>query len=157
MLNTGDTAPEFAGEEQYGNVIRLSNYRGKWGLLLVFYTFDWNPINMLLMTDFQRNMHLFNELNIKLAGVSVDSVYSHKEWARRLSIEFPLISDFSRRISESFGVLDPRGFARPAIFIIDKKSVIKYSKIYLVGEKPSAETISEIIREMGDEDGLQSD
>lgn len=147
-LKIGDAAPDFAGEEQYGNVIRLSNYRGKWDLIMVFYTFDWNPINMLLMTDFQRNLHLFNELSMKVIAVSVDSVYSHKEWARRNCIEFPLISDFSKRISESYGVLDPRGFARPAIFVIDKKSIIKYSKLYLVGEKPSAEIIFEKIQEL---------
>lgn len=147
-LSVGDSAPEFMGEDQFGNVVRLGSFKGKWNLVMVFYPFDWSPISMMLMSDFQRSLHLFNKIGAKIIGISVDSVYSHKEWSRRHCLEFTLISDFSRRISQDYEVLDPKGFAKPSIFVLDKNGVVKYIKHSQMGEKPSAENILEKMREL---------
>uniref|UniRef100_A0A2N9IJK2 thioredoxin-dependent peroxiredoxin n=1 Tax=Fagus sylvatica TaxID=28930 RepID=A0A2N9IJK2_FAGSY len=82
-------------------------------------------------------MQEFEQLNTEILGISVDSVFSHLAWVQtdRKSgglgdLKYPLISDVTKSISKSYGVLIPdQGIALRGLFIIDKEGVIQHSTI----------------------------
>jgi mycoredoxin-dependent peroxiredoxin len=64
---------------------------------------------------------------VQVFGISVDSSAANKEFAKQNGIKFPLLSDFQRKVSEEYGVLNPdAGFANRTTFLIDKNGVIQY-------------------------------
>ncbi len=71
-------------------------------------------------------------MNVQLASVSVDSPYSHLAWARQLEVEFPMISDFGRKLLRDYDVLGPGSELLPetalrSAFVIDQGGKIRYS------------------------------
>jgi len=63
-------------------------------------------------------------------GISVDSFAANKRFAQDLGVTFPLLSDFHRRVSKAYGILDEeRGFARRATFVIDKQGIIRHIEL----------------------------
>lgn len=59
------------------------------------------------MSRFRDAYDEFRRLNVEVAGVSVDSAYTHRVWAKELNIEFPMISDFLRTMLDAYGALGP--------------------------------------------------
>ncbi len=65
-----------------------------------------------------------------MLGISVDSFAANKRFAQDLGVTFPLLSDFHRRVSKAYGILDEeRGFARRATFVIDKQGIIRHIEL----------------------------
>lgn len=59
--------------------------------------------------------------------MSVDSVFANAEFAKQLGIAFPLLSDFTRKVSKDYGILDDeRQFSRRTTFVVDKQGVIQH-------------------------------
>lgn len=61
-----------------------------------------------------------------MLGVSVDSQYANKAFAQQIGVTYPLLSDFQRKVSEEYGILNPRGFANRTTFVIDKEGIIQH-------------------------------
>ena len=60
-------------------------------------------------------------------GISVDSPYANKEFAEKIGVKFPLLSDFTRKVSKEYGILDDeRQFARLTTFVVDKEGKIQH-------------------------------
>lgn len=154
MLNTGDTAPEFSGQDQFGNTYHLSSFHGWRVVLIAFYPYDWSPICSIQMLEFQRDLELFKAAGVLILGISVDSIYSHKAWAEKHGIQFPLLSDYNRKISHSYGTLNEKGSADRTVFIIGKDGKIKHVKCCRPGEKPSTESLLNKIKRMKESEDL---
>ncbi len=89
-------------------------------------------------------MAQFEGLQAQVLGISVDHIPCLKAWAESLGgITFPLLSDFSPfgSVSDLYGVRRKEGFSERAIFIIDKKGMIRYIDIHDIGDKPSNEVL----------------
>ncbi len=66
-------------------------------------------------------------METQILGISVDSPFANKRFAEDLGLTYPLLSDFHRRVSKLYGVLDEeRGVARRTTFVIDKEGIIRY-------------------------------
>lgn len=61
-----------------------------------------------------------------MLGVSVDSQYANNAFAKQIGVTFPLLSDFQRKVSEEYGILNPRGFANRTTFVINKEGIIQH-------------------------------
>lgn len=60
-------------------------------------------------------------------GISVDSAYANKEFAQKIGVTFPLLSDFTRKVSRQYGILDDeKQFARRTTFVVDKRGRIRH-------------------------------
>lgn len=84
-------------------------------------------------------MARFEALDAQVLGISVDSVPSHKAWIEKLGgLNYPLLSDFYPHgsIAQCYGVLRGEGYCERAIFIVDKKGIIRYAEVYDIGKKP---------------------
>ncbi|KAG4397120.1 hypothetical protein GLYMA_10G078400v4 [Glycine max] len=117
--------------------VKLSDYIGKKYVVLFFYPLDFTFVCPTEITAFSDRHAEFEALNTEILGVSVDSVFSHLAWIQtdRKSgglgdLNYPLISDVTKSISKSYGVLIPdQGIALRGLFIIDKEGVIQHSTI----------------------------
>ncbi len=79
------------------------------------------------MKAYQDGLAKFQEADTEVFGVSVDSVPANAHWAQELGVTFPLLSDFNRKVSTDYGVLNTeRGFANRATFVIDKQGKIQH-------------------------------
>ena len=128
MVEIGQHVPDFVLPDQDGKERKLSEFGGK-NILLEFYPFDFSTICTKEFGCFQDELSNLNELNVQVLGISVDSRYSHKEFAEKLGLNFPLLSDFSREVCKSYGTLRTEGFSNRAYFLIDKDSIVRYKNI----------------------------
>ncbi|XP_057438891.1 2-Cys peroxiredoxin BAS1, chloroplastic [Lotus japonicus] len=140
----GNKAPDFEAEAVFDQEfikVKLSEYIGKKYVILFFYPLDFTFVCPTEITAFSDRHAEFEEINTEILGVSVDSVFSHLAWVQteRKSgglgdLNYPLVSDVTKSISKSYGVLIPdQGIALRGLFIIDKEGVIQHSTINNLG------------------------
>jgi peroxiredoxin (alkyl hydroperoxide reductase subunit C) len=131
-VQVGQPAPEFAltGVKDGEFVdVKLSDYRGKW-VVLFFYPLDFTFVCPTEILEFSKRSREFEALGAKVLGCSVDSVHSHKAWIEHGlgELAIPLVSDITRRIARDYGaLLEDRGFATRATYVIDPEGVVQYA------------------------------
>ena len=103
MLKVGQPAPDFSLPTGNGETIRLKELRGK-KVVLLFYPGDDTPTCTQEVCSFQNNLPLLKRRDTVVLGVSADSVDSHKKFARKYGLSYPLLSDESRAVLKSYGV-----------------------------------------------------
>jgi peroxiredoxin Q/BCP len=124
MLKVGESAPDFAGEDCYGKAVRLSSLRGK-KVILFFFPKVFTPGCTIENRHFRDNHERIRGLGAELIGVSVDPQSRACAFANEEKLEFHLIGDEDRSISEKYGVVWPLlNRDRRATFIIDEQGVI---------------------------------
>ncbi|KAG6543441.1 hypothetical protein Mapa_015111 [Marchantia paleacea] len=136
----GNVAPDFEAEAVFDQEfvkIKLSEYIGKKYVVLFFYPLDFTFVCPTEITAFSDKHAEFEKLNTEVIGVSTDSVFSHLAWIQTErkagglgDLNYPLVSDLTKKISKDFGVLIPdQGIALRGLFIIDKEGVIQHATI----------------------------
>jgi peroxiredoxin (alkyl hydroperoxide reductase subunit C) len=126
----GQPAPEFKLKGPGGQSFTLSEYRGSRNLLLAFFPLAFSPVCTHQLPELQRWLARFHALDTEVLGVSVDSWYSNQEFARKLGLSFPLLSDFDRAACAAYGVLIPgRGYSNRAYFVVDKQGRVVWREI----------------------------
>lgn len=149
QLNIGDKAPDFEAETDKEEKIRLSEFKGKSHVVLYFYPKDNTPGCTKEACSFRDNMARLTPYGIMVLGVSTDSVTSHQRFRDKFDLNFPLISDKSKEIARTYGVL-PRGkkTAQRTTFLIDKEGKIRFiwPKVKVAGH---VDEILEKIQEIG--------
>src|ERR1022692_5353121 len=105
-LSVGAAAPEFSLKDQNQREIKLSDYKGKKRVILVFYPLDWSPVCTNEHACFVNDMKKFEQLDAQVLGLSVDSVWSHKAYAEKMGIHYSLLADFHPRgaVAARYGV-----------------------------------------------------
>lgn len=130
-LKEGMKAPLFEGIDKDGKTIRLSDFSGK-KVVLYFYPKDDTPTCTTEACNLRDNYSEFLAKGFEVIGVSTDNEKSHRKFATKYSLPFPLISDTSGKIVNAYGVYrDKILFGRSLLgtvrttFIIDEKGVIE--------------------------------
>ncbi len=100
----GALAPEFRLQDQKGEWHRLADYRGQW-VVLYFYPKDQTPGCTTQACEVRDNIFAFRKAGAVVLGVSVDDVASHKEFAEKHSLPFPLLADSTKQTAAAYGVL----------------------------------------------------
>lgn len=130
-LPVGTPAPDFALPDASGELVRLSDYRGK-PVVLVFYPLDWSPGCSQQLDLYQSELAEFDKRGAQLLAVSVDSIYSHGAWAAVRGLEFPLLADFHPKgeVAKAYRVYrESDGFSERALYIIDGEGIIRYAHV----------------------------
>src|SRR5689334_2421409 len=90
--------------------VALSSFKGEKNVVLLFYPMDFSPVCSLQLPGYQARKTDFDQRDTEIFGISTDSKWSHKAFSEQLGLEFPLLSDYSRKASEAYGVLRPEGY-----------------------------------------------
>lgn len=102
-LQIGDKAPLFEAKDQDGNVVKLSDFQGK-KIVLYFYPKDSTPACTAQACSLRDNYEAFLAKKYIVLGVSADNEKSHKKFADKYNLPFPLLADTEHYIVESYGV-----------------------------------------------------
>ena len=95
-------APSFTLPDQTGTMHTLSQYKGKW-VILYFYPKDDTPGCTKEACNFRDSLKDFTDAGVVILGVSKDSVISHKKFAEKYHLTFPLLSDESKDVIQAYG------------------------------------------------------
>lgn len=144
-LNIGEQAPDWTLSGTEAEDITLSSFRGQKNVVLLFYPLDFSPVCSLQLPAYQARKTEFDTRDTVLFGISTDSKWSHKAFSEQLGLEYPLLSDYQRKVSESYGVLRPEGFTNRAVFVIDKQGVLRYVDITTPGEQPDQGEVLKVL------------
>jgi len=101
--SVGSQAPEFELADQTGQLHSLEDYRKQW-VVLYFYPKDETPGCTTEACEFRDNIFAFRDMNAQILGVSLDDVDSHKDFAEKHALPFPLLADTDGRTSNAYGV-----------------------------------------------------
>jgi len=151
VLRIGQKVPEFSLYDSDGKERRLSELVHKGPLTIVFFAFAFSGVCDREICTFRDNF-IAGSLKGNVVGISVDSVFSLKIFSGTYSPGFPLLSDFNRKVSRAFDVLqDPwvdfgyKGVAKRAVFVVDGKGVLRYRWVSEdPGKEPPYEEISSV-------------
>ena len=149
-LAVGQPVPDFTLKNQDQKDVRLRDFRGK-NVVIVFYPLDWSPVCTNEHACFVNDMQKFQKLNAQILGISVDSVWSHKAWAEKLGIQYPLLADFQPRgaVGETFGVyMADKGITGRAIAIVDKDGKVAWFKQYEILQVPDVAEVAQALEKL---------
>src|ERR1700730_6927475 len=133
VLRTGQRVPDFSLPDQNGQERKLSDFIKKGKTVLVFFPFAFSGVCDREMCTLRDGASKFNSLNAQVVGISVDSIYTLKIFAETYNLQFPLLSDFNKKISKAYDVLHDtwvawgyKGVSKRAVFILDAKGILRY-------------------------------
>ena len=134
----GDKAPEFKAVTTQGEINFPADFKGKWGIFFS-HPADFTPVCTTEFMTLASMAEEFKELNAELVGLSVDSLYAHIAWLRRINelewkgmkgieVNFPEIEDIRMEVSKKYGMIQPNQSntqAVRAVFVIDPEGIIR--------------------------------
>lgn len=148
-LKIGDTAPDFTLQDQDGNPVTLSEFRGKKNVVLIFHPLAFTSICSTQMPGYNKELQTFEGLETQVLGLSVDSSPAHRAWAQMLGgIDYPMLADFwpHGEVSKRYGVLRPEGVSERATIVIDKQGIVRGIEVHEPGILPDDDKMLETLR-----------
>lgn len=139
MPRIGDPAPAFRADTTQGEINFPADYAGRW-VILFSHPADFTPVCTTEFMTFATLQEQFAQLNTALVGLSVDGLYSHIAWLRRIKetitfremadveVTFPLIEDITMNVARAYGMIMPGEASTKAVravFVIDPKGIIR--------------------------------
>lgn len=139
----GDKAPAFHAVTTQGEIDFPANYNGKW-VILFSYTADFTPVSTTELITFAAMINEFHDINTELIGLSLDSVFSHIAWLRKIrefswkdmkhiEVNFPIIADTDKEIAGKYGMLHKEKSETKtvrSVFVIDPEGKIRSILFY---------------------------
>jgi len=144
----GAAAPDFTLKDQNQQDVSLGSFRGKKRVVIVFYPLDWSPVCSKEHACFVNDLKKFDQLDAQVLGLSVDSVWSHKAYAEKMGIQYPLLADFQPRgaVAQKYGVFLPeKGITGRAISIIDREGKLAWHKNYDIPVVPGVDEVAKAL------------
>ena len=132
-IGTGAAAPEFDLEVDGDERVRLSDFRGRRNVLLVFHPFAFTPVCEEEARDLQENLPSFEHAETDVVLVSCDSAATRQAWKRELGLTYTLASDFwpHGEAARAYGVFDERkGAPVRGTFLIDKDGTVVWTLVH---------------------------
>ena len=131
-VDVGAVAPDFSLKDQNNEVVTLSDFRGRRNVVLIFYPLTFTGVCQGELCSVRDDLGSFQNDDVQVLAVSVDSAFSHKVWATDQGYEFPLLADFwpHGEVAKSYGVFDEaKGIAVRGTFVIDKEGVVRWKVV----------------------------
>ncbi len=142
MAKVGKPAPDFnlpstKNMETLAENISLSDYKGKW-LILLFYPLDFTFVCPTELTAFSDRIDELNGVGAEILGVSTDSVHSHRAWIKTprdqngiTDLQYPILSDVGGKLAAKYNILvEEANIALRGLFIINPEGVLQYAVVH---------------------------
>jgi len=143
------TATAVLADNSFDDGFRLSSLRGKY-VVLFLYPLDFTFVCPTEILSFDEALEDFRSRDAEIVGVSVDSHFTHAAWKRTDvedggigPIRYPLVSDLSKEIARSYGVLLDDEVALRGLFLIDREGIVRHA---LVNDLPIGRSVTEALR-----------
>ena len=154
----GEKAPSFTAVTTQGTINFPEDYKGKW-VILFSHPADFTPVCTTEFMTFASMADEFKALNTELVGLSVDSLYAHIAWLRKIQeiewknfknieVKFPLIEDIRMDVAKKYGMIQPSQSntqAVRAVFFVDPNGIIRTILYYPLSLGRNFDEIKRII------------
>ncbi|MFN2518343.1 MAG: peroxiredoxin [Jatrophihabitantaceae bacterium] len=137
VIAVGDEAPDFTLRDQNNEEVTLSSFRGSHAVLIIFYPLAFTGICTGELRAVRDDLSSYQNEDVQVVAVSVDSPYAHKVFSEREGYEFPLLSDFwpHGAVAKTYGVFnETAGFADRGTFLVDKGGIVRFAELNGPGE-----------------------
>ena len=153
-LQIGQPAPDFTLYNTDKQPVTLSSYKGK-NVLLLFFPLAFTSVCTAELCSVSDNLKMCESLEAVPLGISVDSLYTLKKFKEEQNLNFDLLSDFNKEVSQAFGSLyeqfgfGMQGVSKRSAFIIDKSGLVQYAEVLEnAGEQPNFNAIQEKLAQL---------
>ena len=129
-LCIGDEAPDFTLRDQFGQDVRLGDFRGRKAVVLMFFPFAFTGVCTGELSGVRDRLDEFLTFDTEVLAVSCDSVYSLRTFAETEGLNFPLLSDWWPHgvVSRAYEVFDEtKGAPRRSSYVIDREGRLRWS------------------------------
>ena len=143
-VKVGDRAPDFTLTAISGEKISLKQYQGKKSVVLSFVPAAWTPVCSDQWPGYNIVKDIFDQNDAILLGITVDNIPTLFAWTNQMGkLWFPVLSDFwpHGAAAKRFGVLRSNGTSERALFVIDKKGIIRYIDVHDINKRPPLEEL----------------
>ena len=133
-LQIGDKAPDFTLWSSDKKQVSLADYAGK-NLVVLFFPMAFTGVCTAELCSVRDAIADYNNLKSDVLAISVDSVFTLGKFKEEQAYNFPLLSDFNKTVSASYGalyetfVMDMHGVSRRSAFVVDGEGVIRYAEV----------------------------
>ncbi len=124
-LKVGDRAPAFTLKCTDGRMISLADFAGQKQVVLFFYSKDSSPSDAADARAFRDALDRFHTGNSEILAVGVDDLYSHRAFEKENQLNFLLLSDTTKVVTQSYGIMKREGYGARATFVVDKQGLLK--------------------------------
>ncbi|MCL8026292.1 peroxiredoxin [Nocardioides bruguierae] len=129
-LTLGGPAPDFCLRDQFGQDVRLSDFRGRKAVAVLFFPYAFSGVCTGELTGVRRRLDEFLTFDTEVVAISCDPVYSLRAFADGDGLNFPLLSDFwpHGEVARAYDVFDEaKGCARRSSYVVDKEGRVRWS------------------------------
>ena len=144
-LKVGEKAPDFTLPSIDGKKISLKQFSGKKNVVISFVPACYTPVCSEQWPRYDQAKQLFDQNNTTLLGITVDNIPALHAWVKDMEgVWFHVLSDFwpHGAVAKKYGVLRSSGTSERALFIVDKKGVIRYVDVHDINEPPGIEKLA---------------
>ena len=140
----GDAAPDFTLPSTQGEITLSDRCRDR-SVLLVFYPGDDTPVCTKQLCDYRDHLGAFEDLGVDVLGINPQSLDSHRRFAEKHALSFPLLADEDKQVCRDYGALGLLGMAKPALVLVGPDQRVRYSRVDLPIFHRSALELEEVI------------
>lgn len=140
----GEKAPDFSLKAVSGETVSLGRFRGKKNVVISFVPAAWTPVCSDQWPGYNIVREMFDANEAVLLGITVDNLPTLFSWTNQMGkLWFPVLSDFwpHGAVAKKYGVLRSDGVTERALFVIDKKGIIRYIDVHDINQRPSLEAL----------------
>lgn len=152
-LRAGDAAPDFTLPSTTGETVSLSQFRGRKNVVLSFVPAAWTPVCSEQWPGYNVVREMLEKSDTILLGITVDNVPTLYAWTEQMGgLWFPVLSDFwpHGEVAGRYGILRSTGVSERALFVVDKKGVLRYIDIHDINERPKLEDLMGAVQGLKD-------
>lgn len=150
-LQVGDVAPLFTLKSTELKDVSLSDFKDH-KVVLLFFPMAFTGVCTDELCQMRDNYSVYEKLNAQIVAISVDSPFTLKKFKEENNLNFPVLSDFNKSVSQAYGafyeefVLGLKGVSKRAAFLIDENGKIQYQEILEnAGNLPNFEALEQIL------------
>ena len=153
-LKVGDVAPDFSLPAVEGGKVALGQYKGRKNVVISFVPAAWTPVCSGQWPGYNIAKGFFDKNDAVLLGITVDNIPTLFAWTKQMvnpgeKLWFPVLSDFYPHgaVASRYGVLRPEGVSERALFVIDKKGIVRYIDVHDINQRPLLEDLVKALEE----------
>ena len=133
-IQVGQQAPDFSLFDSDKNKVSLSDFKGR-NVLLLFFPLAFTSVCTAELCSIRDNIKQYEDVDAQPLGISTDSLFTLAKFKEEQSLNFPLLSDFNKEVSEKYEAIYPqfgfgmRGVSKRAAYVIDENGIIRYAEV----------------------------
>ena len=146
-LHVGDKAPAIKLFSSDKKEVSLKDFKGK-NVVVLFFPMAFTGVCTAELCSMRDDIASYQSLDAQIIAISVDSLFTLDKFKTEQNLNFPLLSDFNKKVSKAYGayfdtfVFGMKGVSRRSAFVIDKKGIIRYAEVLeSAGDLPNFEAV----------------